>query len=105
MGVGGGETGDFRPAPYVQYKIMRAGHYLWISLDRETGEVLRIGGGAYTVKDGIYTARIEFSNSADLRAIVGQEYQFTCKLEGDKWFHAGPMPKGRRVDDLWERVH
>jgi hypothetical protein len=98
-------NGNYVDAPYIQYKIMATGHYLWLSYDRETGRVLRTGGGSYSLKDGVYTARVEYSNAADLRGIAGQEYKFTCKIDGDKWYHEGPMPNGAYVDDLWERMH
>lgn len=104
-GINGNAGGEFQKPPYDEYKIMSAGHYLWLSFDPETGKVLRSGGGAYSIKKGNYTARIEFSNSEDLRALVGQEYQGSFRLEGKKWYHHGTVPNGAVFDELWERVH
>ena len=104
-GIGGNRGPAFEKPPYDEYKIMSAGHYLWLSFNPETGEVLRSGGGVYTLKDGTYTARVECSNSEDLRAIVGQEYKGTCKVEGKKWYHFGIMSNGAGFDELWERVN
>jgi hypothetical protein len=105
VGIGGNEGGEFRKAPYDEYKIMTAGHYLWLSFNPETGEVIRSGGGVYTLKDGKYTARIEGSRSPDLQAVIGQEYKGTCKLDGKKWYHFGSVPSGGVFDELWERVN
>ena len=104
-GIGGNVGGNFRQAPYDEYKIMTAGHYLWLSFDPKTGKVLRSGGGVYSVKDGKYTAKVECSNSGDLRAVIGQEYTGTCKVEGKKWYHFGRMPNGAVFDEVWERVN
>jgi hypothetical protein len=84
---------------------MSAGHYFWLSFDPDTGRVLRSGGGVYSIKGGKYTAHIECSNSDDLRALIGQEYKGTFKLEGEKWYHYGRVPNGAVFDELWERVH
>jgi hypothetical protein len=105
VGVRGGKGGEFHKAPYEQYKIMTEDRYLWMSYDPDTGRVLRSGGGTYSLRDGTYTAHVDYSNSADLKAIAGQEYRFTCKIEGNQWYHAGPMPNGAYVDDLRERIN
>jgi hypothetical protein len=105
VGLNGHETGVYRDAPYAEYKIMGAGHYLWMSYAPDTGEIRRIGGGNYTSKDGNYTAHVECSNAEDLRGIIGQEYKFTYRLDGKKWHLFGPMPNGAVVDELWERVN
>jgi hypothetical protein len=104
-GIGGNQGKEFSTPPYDEYKIMTAGHYLWLSFDPRTGQVVRSGGGTYTLKNGNYTARVECSNSDDLRAIIGQEYQGTCRVEGKKWYHYGSMPNGAGFDELWERVN
>jgi hypothetical protein len=105
VGVGGNNGGAFRKPPYDEYKIMSAGHYLWLSFDPATGNVLRSGGGEYRIQNGTYTAFIEYSNSDDLRALIGREYTGTFKLDGKKWYHAGTVPNGAEFDELWERVH
>jgi hypothetical protein len=105
VSIGGNFGDEFRKPPYDEYKIMSAGHYLWLSFDPATGRVLRSGGGTYTLAGEKYTARVECSNSQDLRSVVGLEYQGTCKLEGKKWYHFGRMPNGAVFDELWERVH
>jgi hypothetical protein len=105
VGVNGHASGEYRKPPYDEYKIMSAGHYLWLSFNPDTGEVVRSGGGTYSIKGGVYTARIECSNSADLRAVAGGEYKGTCRIDGKKWYHYGSVPSGAGFDELWERVH
>jgi hypothetical protein len=105
VGIGGNESGVFQKPPYDEYKIMTAGHYLWLSLDPDTGKVIRSGGGVFTLKDGKYTAHIECSNAPDLQGVIGQDYTGTCKLDGKRWYHFGKVPSGGVFDELWERVH
>lgn len=97
--------GTFVKPPYDEYKIMTAGHYLWLSFDPETGKVLRSGGGTYTLDGEHYTAHVDYSNADDLRAVAGLEYRGTCRLEGKRWYHHGTMTNGAVFDELWERVH
>ncbi len=105
VSIGGNFGDEFHDPPYDEYKIMTAGHYLWLSFDRDTGAVLRSGGGAYQLDGDRYTARVEYSNSSDLRAVAGLEYTGTSRIEGDRCYHYGRMPNGAVFDELWERVH
>jgi hypothetical protein len=106
VSIGGNrEGGTFVKPPYDEYKIMTAGHYLWLSFNPETGAVLRSGGGTYALKDGVYTAHVDYSNATDLRAVTGLEYKGTCRLDGKRWYHYGKMTNGAVFDELWERVH
>jgi hypothetical protein len=105
-GIGGNRNGgNFSKPPYDEYKIMTAGHYLWLSFNPQSGEVVRSGGGTYSLKGGVYTARVDYSNAQDLQAITGQEYKGTCRLEGKLWYHDGNMTNGASFDELWRRVH
>lgn len=104
VGVNGHNQGEFQKPPYDEYKIMSAGHYLWLSFRPGTGEILRSGGGVYTLKDGEYRARIECSNSSDLLSIMGKEYSGRCMIDGDKWYHNGHVPNGAHFDEVWQRV-
>ncbi len=105
VSIGGNFGGQFRKPPYDEYKIMTAGRYLWLSFEPNTGKVLRSGGGTYTLKGETYMALVDYSNSDDLRAVVGREYTGTCKLDGKQWYHFGRMPNGAVFDELWERMH
>jgi hypothetical protein len=104
VGINGHNQGEFQKPPYDEYKIMSGGHYLWLSFRPGTGDVLRSGGGVYTLKDGEYKARIECSNSPDLLSIMGKEYSGRCMIDGDKWYHNGKVPNGAPFDEVWRRV-
>jgi hypothetical protein len=97
--------GTFVKPPYDEYKIMTAGHYLWLSFNPDTGKVLRSGGGTYALDGDKYTAHVDYSNADDLRSVVGLEYEGTCRLDGKRWYHYGTMTNGAGFDELWERVH
>jgi hypothetical protein len=97
--------GAFVKPPYDEYKIMTAGHYVWLSFNPQTGKVLRSGGGTYALDGMDYTAHVDYSNATDLRSVVGQGYKGTCLLEGKLWYHYGTMTNGAVFDELWERIH
>jgi hypothetical protein len=106
VGIGGnGNGGDFRKPPYDEYKIMSAGHYLWLSFDPNSGKVLRSGGGTYSLKGEVYAAHVDYSNATDLRAVASQEYAGTSRLDGKRLFHFGTMTNGATFDELWEKVN
>lgn len=106
VGISGNfNNGEFRKPPYDEYKIMSAGHYLWLSFNPENGAVIRSGGGTYTLKGDAYTAHVDYSIAGDLQAVASQEYTGTSRLEGKKLYHFGTMTNGAMFDELWERVH
>ena len=96
---------EFHKTPYELYRIMTPGHFLNVDFDPKTGKVLDWTGGSYSLKDGTYTGHYDYSNSEAIRAIIGKEYKFTCKIEGDKWYHVGTVPNGMRFDDIYERIN
>ena len=105
-GIDGNRNGGkFSKPPYDEYKIMSAGHYLWLSFDPATGAIRRSGGGSYALKDGVYKAHVDYSMAQDLRGVVGQDYGGKCRLEGKRLYQDGTMPNGAVFDELWERVH
>ena len=66
---------------------------------------IRSGGGSYSVKGQDYTARVDYSNASDLKAIKGVEYKGTCRLEGARCYHYGTMSNGAVFDEVWEKVN
>jgi len=95
---------EYRDVPYVQYKFLADGRFLWASYDRGTGEVLRTAGGTYVVKGDKYVERIEYANAEDLRGMIGVYLEFTLTVKDGKWRHTGKVPNGAVVDELWERA-
>jgi hypothetical protein len=102
-----GAGDEYHKPPYVVYKIITSDphRYLLMSFDPETGKALNWAGGSYSLKDGTYTGRYDYSNSEAIRAIIGKEYKFTSKIEDDRWYDAGTLPNGQKVDGLWERIN
>jgi hypothetical protein len=35
--------------------------------------------------------------------IGGKTHSFTCKIEGDRWFHNGKLASGLTIEEVWER--
>jgi hypothetical protein len=51
-----------------------------------------------------YVESPEYSVSGDFDLIKGKAQSFTCKIEGNKWFHNGKLSNGLTIEEVWERV-
>jgi hypothetical protein len=101
-----GEGDEFHKPPYELIRAMTPDRYQYISFDPNTGKDCHWAGGTYSLKNGTYTGHMEFTDREDLRPIIGKEYKFTCKIEGDRlWHFAGTLPNGVKQDNLWERIN
>lgn len=84
-------------------KHVTPAQFMWASYDKD-GKVTRAAGGAYTLKDGKYEETPEYGMSGDFDAIKGKAHTFTCKLDGDKWYHEGKLANDLTIEEVWERV-
>jgi hypothetical protein len=77
--------------------------FMWASYDKE-GKVTRAAGGDYTLKGEAYAETPAYGISSDFDEIKGQTHTFTCKLEGNKWYHSGKLSSGLTIEEVWERI-
>jgi len=67
------------------------------------------GGGTYSATDSSYTEHIEFFQNPEY---IGQELTFSCRIEGDRWYHTGDYPRLQggsqigavRIAEVWRRI-
>ncbi|HEV2122562.1 MAG TPA: hypothetical protein VGW38_07290 [Chloroflexota bacterium] len=117
-------TVDGQPQPrgqYRQIKLVTASHYAWVGQEpgpmalQSAADSLAayrtrgFGGGSYQVTDSTYTERLEYFYHPEY---VGREITFSCRVAGDRWYHAGDLPNievgreiGRtRLEEVWRRI-
>ena len=69
----------------------------------------RYGGGTYRVTETSYTESLDYFVDPE---IVGQEWTFSCRVEGDLWYHDREYPileDGQhmgsvQVAEVWRRI-
>lgn len=94
------------PEPFQgpAYKILNSTHFAFgrqTILSGEPQEDVYAGGGRYSLqKDTVYTEFVEYHSSAGL---VGQALVFTCRLDGDLWYHSG-LIGDFVLEEVWRRV-
>ena len=62
------------------------------------------GGGTYTFSDSTYTEFIQYHT---MRFLVGQQLEFRCVIDNDKWYHSGSFDIDSRrfkINEIWQRV-
>ncbi len=87
--------------PPPSMKILNSTHFSW-GYQAAGGEEVLAGGGRYTlVDDTLYTEFLEYHIS---EVLVGEALEFTAKVVGDLWYHAGEFPSGYRLEEVWRRI-
>jgi hypothetical protein len=97
------------------------GHFAWLmqAKDRpttppetvvDTLKLLRsafAGGGTYTTSGNSYTENVEFFPDPGM---IGRSIPFTCRVSGDRWYHAGTVPatgagsRAQKIEEVWRRI-
>jgi hypothetical protein len=104
-----------------QIKLVTATHWAFIAQSegpaelRTRGDTLQafrtrgFGGGRYRVTDDSYTEHLDYFMNP---GYVGREITFTCRVEGDLWYHQtedfpiledGAEATGR-LAEVWRRI-
>jgi hypothetical protein len=82
-------------------KIVSPTHFAVFSKDKATGVLEHAGAGTISVSGDQYTETITFATGEP--SVQPQIAKFTSKLEGNKWYIVGGLPKFK-FDEVWERV-
>ncbi|WP_104384228.1 hypothetical protein [Sphingobacterium sp. HMA12] len=82
-------------------KILVDGYFQWIAINPAQKGFYGTGGGYYSFKNNLYTEKILFFSRDNTR--VGQELDFTGKLEDNEWHHSGKSSKGDDIYEIWSK--
>ena len=83
-------------------KILTDTHFAFGSTG--AGGMMYAGGGTYTLDGDTYTEVIEYHFNPML---IGQTVSFTCRLQGERWYHSGIFEiDGERfnIEEIWRRI-
>jgi hypothetical protein len=92
------------PATAVTYKHITPVGFMWLSHEKGTGKVFRAAGGTYTLHGDAYKEKVEYGFGEDFGTVKDAEHSFTCRIEGDRWYHTGKLANGTTIEEVWERV-
>src|SRR5262245_2453617 len=91
------------PEGFARIKHVTPTQFNWVDLDKDSK--IRFGlGGTYTLKGDKYEETPEYGLGGVLDAFKGKVQSFTCKVDGNKWYHTGKLSSGLEIDEVWERV-
>jgi hypothetical protein len=90
------------PADTPTLKHITPTHYTWMTYGKD-GVITRAAGGTYTLTGDEFTQQCEYGVSEDFTIVKGKN-SYKCRVEGDKWHHAGKLPNGLTIEEVWERV-
>jgi hypothetical protein len=98
-----GQKNDL-PDTDVTYKHVTPAGFTWLSYHKDSGEVFRAAGGTYTLAGDQYTEKVDYGVGSDFDGIKNASHTFTCRIEGDTWYHTGSLAGGLKIDEQWTRV-
>jgi hypothetical protein len=77
-------------------------HFTWVTYDRDNMATLAVAGGTWSLRNGVYRERIEFSSETH-KNLRGQEYPFAVQMEGDTWTLRSTQAD-LTVNEVWKRI-
>jgi hypothetical protein len=98
----GGSEYSF-PAGTTTVKHVTPAQFLWASYGTD-GNITRAAGGGYTLNGETYQETPEYGLSTDFGVIRGKAQTFTCRIDGNKWYHNGSLSNGQTIEEVWDRV-
>jgi hypothetical protein len=98
----GGQESEL-PKETTTYKHITPTQFIWVSIDPQSKQITRAAGGKYTLKGDTYEETPSYGMSGDFATVRDQTHTFTCKIEGNRWFHTGKLAGGLTIEEVWER--
>jgi hypothetical protein len=101
---GDSQTYQKQPEGTEMLKFVGGGRFIWVVV--KDGKIQSSLGGKYTVDKDKYTEKIEYATGDGQDGFVGQSFDFTWKIDGDKWLHVGAIKINNqdvKIDEKWER--
>lgn len=98
----GGEDSDL-PTRLTVLKHITPTHMTWMRSDQKTGEVVAMASGTWTISGDKFSDTPTMGMGSQFKTVKGRTHTFTCRIEGDKWFHTGKLDSGLTIEEVWER--
>jgi hypothetical protein len=91
------------PVETTTLKHVTPAQFMWVSYGT-SGAIERAAGGSYTLKGESYQETPEYGISSDFDVIKGKAQTFTCRVDGNRWYHSGALSNGLTIEEVWDRV-
>lgn len=91
------------PVETTTLKHVTPAQFMWASYGTD-GNIKRAAGGGYTLKGDSYQETPEYGISSDFEVVKGKAQTFTCRIDGNTWYHNGALSNGLTIEEVWERV-
>jgi serine/threonine protein kinase len=78
-------------------------HFIWAHIDPETKHARYSAGGTYTLEGETLVETMQYTFGRGFEELRGRPQRFTCRIEGNKRFHAGKLTSGLSIEEVWER--
>ncbi len=92
------------PSQLICLKHITPTHQTWMRIESDSGEVVTIACGKWSIKGDQFSATPEFGMGTAFSSVKGTKNTFTCKIDGNRWFHAGLLRKyDLTLEEVWER--
>lgn len=89
----------------VELKHVTDSQFTWLRYDKETKKISQAAGGTYSVKGQMYSEKPSYGVGEDFEQIRGNEYMFTWKIEGNKWYSNGELKNVKlKIEEVWEKL-
>jgi hypothetical protein len=100
--VSPGDPEEKEASGKVPVKILSETHFAFGSTAPDG--FMYAGGGRYTLEGDTYTEIVAYHFNPNL---VGEALSFTCRLEGDRWYHSGIFEvdgEHFHIEEIWQRI-
>lgn len=91
------------PPGLRQVKHVTPTHYTWVMYDTASMAPVSMAGGTWTVENGRFKQKCDYAGPGAEHE-RGTELVFMARVDAGKWSHAGILPNGVKVYELWTRV-
>lgn len=89
--------------PFRKYKTYTPTNFIVTEIDTRTNVITTSIYGTYTIKDGIYTEKIQ-NVTQKSAGMIGHSFSFTVAFENDDKIYLTGSFNGMKTSELWVRV-
>ena len=89
---------------YIIHKHITPTHYIWVHVDPNTQEIVRSIGGTYSFAEETFTTQTLYGYGNWYPSNRNKTNTLSCRVEDNKWYHAGRLANGAVIEEIWERV-
>jgi plasmid stabilization system protein ParE len=89
---------------YTIHKHITPTHYIWVHVDPNTEEIVMSIGGTYSFTEKTYTEQALYGFGNWYPSNRNRTSTLSCRVEDNKWHHAGRLDNGAMIEEIWERV-